>query len=135
MKRLAVLLGMVVMLGLGGLAGAYDDPPSIKKAMAQLHKGQKAALPSIKAELKSDSPDWKKLKDTSKIIVTLSESITDLEPPKGDKEDYAKLSKAYLGSAKDLNAASEAEDVAKAKSAAGKLGASCKSCHDAHKGK
>ncbi|HEY2156657.1 MAG TPA: cytochrome c [Isosphaeraceae bacterium] len=135
MKRLAVLLGMVALLGLGGLAGAYDDPPSIKKAMGQLHKGQKAALPSIKAELKSDSPDWKKVKDTSKIIVTLSESITDLEPPRGDKENYAKLSKAYFANAKGLNEAAEAEDAAKAKAAVGKLFSTCKTCHESHQAK
>ena len=134
-KRLAVLLGMVVTLGLGGLAGAYDDPPTIKKVMAQLHKGQKSALSSVKAEIKSASPDWKTIKDTSKTIVTLSESITDLEPPKGDKAGYGKLSKAYATLAHELSDSAEAEDSTKTAAAAKKLSSTCKACHDAHKGK
>jgi cytochrome c556 len=138
MKRLAVMLGMVAVLGLcalGGRAEGQDDAPSIKKVMGKLHGKGKGLLPAVGKALQSDSPNWPDVKKGSKLIVDLSKTIVDVEPPKGDKEDYSKLSKAYLASATDLNEAAEAEDVGKAKAAAKKLGTSCKTCHDAHKGK
>ncbi len=138
MKRLAVMLGMVAVLGLGGLgglAGAQDDAPSIKKVMGKLHGKGKGLLPAVKKALQSDSPNWPEVKKGSKLIVELSKTIVDVEPPRGDKEHYSTLSKAYLASATDLNEAAEAEDSNKAKAALGKLGASCKTCHEAHQTK
>jgi hypothetical protein len=137
MKRLAMMVGMVATLGLvglGGLAGAQDDAPSIKKIMGQLHKGQKALLPGIQAQLKGGSPDWGEVKKGSKLIVDLAGTLPSLEPPKGEKESYAKLSKAYLASAKNLKEAADAEDLNKAQASAKKLGGTCKTCHAAHKG-
>ena len=55
------------------------------------------------------------------------------DPPKGDKEGWEKLAKAYAASGKSLAEAAEKEDAAKAKAATKKLQTSCKACHDAHK--
>ena len=134
-KRLAVMLGMVAVFGLGALgslADAQDEAASIKKVMGKLHKGQKALLPSVKKALQSDSPNWGDIKKGSKVIVELAMTITEAEPPKGDKAAYNKLMSAYLASAKDLNEAAEAEDAAKAKASLGKLSGTCKTCHQAH---
>ncbi len=137
MKRLAVMLGMVAVLGLGavgGLAVAQDDAPSIKKVMGKLHGKGKGLLPAVGKSLQAPTPDWPEIKKGSKLIVDLASTITDVEPPKGEKEAYSKLSKAYLASAKDLYEAADAEDAGKAKAAAKKLGGTCKTCHSAHKG-
>jgi cytochrome c556 len=137
-KRLAMMLGMVAVLGLGLLGGSaegrQDEAASIKKVMGKLHGKGKGLLPAVSKALQSDSPNWAEVKKGSKLIVDLSRTIVDVEPPKGDKENYNKLSKAYLASATDLHEAAEAEDAAKAKAAAKKLGGTCKTCHSAHKG-
>jgi cytochrome c556 len=132
-----MMVGMVATLGLvglGGMAGAQDDAPSIKKVMGQLHKGQKALLPSIQAQLKTESPNWGDVKKASTLIVDLAGALPSLEPPKGEKGSYAKLSKAYLASAKNLKDAADAEDLDKSRASAKKLGGTCKTCHAAHKG-
>jgi hypothetical protein len=137
MKRLAVMLGTVAIFGLGALgvpAEGQDEGASIKKVMGKLHGKGKGLLPSVGKALQSDSPNWPDIKKGSKLIVDLASTITDSEPPKGDKADYNKLSKAYLASAKELNEAAEAEEAGKAKAAAKKLTTTCKTCHSAHKG-
>lgn len=136
-KRLAVMLGMVAVFGLGALgslADAQDEGASIKKVMGKLHGKGKGLLPSVGKALQSESPNWGEIKKGSKVIVELAMTITEAEPPKGDKAAYNKLMAAYLASAKDLNEAAEAEDAGKAKAAAKKLGGTCKTCHTAHKG-
>ena len=62
MKRIACMTGVLAMVIAGALvtgrAGAGDDAASIKDLMGKLHKGAKAPLNQVKAQLKSDSPDW-----------------------------------------------------------------------------
>lgn len=137
-KRLALMMGTVAVLGLigiGGQAEGQDDAPSIKKVMGKLHGKGKPLLPGVKKALQADPPSWPDIKKSSKLIAELSATIVDVEPPKGDKENYSKLSKAYLASAKDLQEAADAEDADKAKASVGKLFASCKTCHQAHQKK
>jgi cytochrome c556 len=135
-KRFATMAGVVALLGLVvGIAGAYDDPaPTIKQAMGKLHKAGTGALPTVKKALAAPTPDWDGIQTTTKLISDLSAAITEQEPPKGDKEAYAKLSKAYAAEAKHLKEAADAKDAAQAKKSVGKLGATCKTCHSAHKG-
>jgi hypothetical protein len=136
-KRLALMMGTVAVLGLigiGGQAEGQDGAASIKKVMGKLHGKGKGLLPSVGKALQADTPDWPAIKKGSKLIVDLASTITDVEPPKGDKEAYNKLSKAYLASAKNLLEAADAEDSGKAKAAAKKLMGTCKTCHTAHKG-
>jgi cytochrome c556 len=134
-KRFAMMMaGLAALLGVAGLAGAQDDKPTIKQAMAKLHgKSATAALPSIKKALAADSPDWKGVQKTSKLVADLSVTITELKPPKGDQADYTKLSKTYATNAKALKDAADKEDAAAAKAAVGKLFGSCMPCHKSHK--
>jgi hypothetical protein len=135
-KRFAMMMaGLAALLGIAGLAGAQDDKPTIKQAMGKLHKAGTGALPSIKKALAADTPDWKGIQKTTKLIAEISATIIELEPPKGDQADYTKQSKAYATNAKALKDAADKEDAAASKAAFGKLNASCKSCHDLHKGK
>lgn len=137
-KRLALMMGMAAVLGLVGIgsqAEGQDSAPSIKKVMGKLHNKQKGLLPAVGKALQSESPNWTEIKKGSKLIADLSSTIVDVEPPKGDKENYMKLSKAYMETAKDLQSAAEAEDAEKAKAAAKKLGGTCKTCHQAHQAK
>lgn len=134
MKRLVLTTaGVLATIGLAGLVGADAPSPTIKQAMAKLHKGATAALPSLKKALGEGSPDWKGIKTTATLISELSAAITDQSPPKGDKANYMTLSKAYASTASDLKEAAEKEDLTAAKAALGKLQGSCMTCHKAHK--
>ncbi len=134
----ASVLGVLAFVAwTGSPAGAQsddDDVPTIKEIMAKLHKGAKAPLNAVKAELKSESPDWTKVEVDAKIIDKFGTLLTKTDPPKGSKASYEKLTKAYASSAKALEDAAEKQDLPKAREATKKLGGSCQACHKAHKG-
>ena len=140
MRALLCATSVLVMLLIAGLvtgpAGAQDDEkvPSVKKIMGVLHKGAKGHLNKVKAALKGDSPDWAEVLKDAKAIAKNGAYLAKNDPPKGDKENWEKLAKAYASSGKALEEAAEKEDLAKAKAATKKLSTSCKTCHDAHKG-
>ena len=134
MKRLICLASATMMLALVAVAGA-EDTPSIKQIMAKLHKGAKAPMGQLKGALKAETPNWPEVQALSKEFVVLGAGLAKQTPPRGEKAAYEKLATAYFETSKELDDAAKAEDKAKANAAFGKLGASCKSCHQAHKGK
>jgi hypothetical protein len=119
-----------------GEASSQDGAtPSIKDVMNKLHKGATSPLAKLKTQLSAPSPDWGTLEKETKDFVILGAALAKNDPPKGEKASWIKLSDAYFEDAKALDSAVKAHDVAAAKAAHGKLAASCKSCHGAHKGK
>ena len=76
MKRVACMFGVLALVIAGALvtgqAGAGDEAASIKDLMGKLHKGAKAPVNQLKAQFKSDSPDWAKIKTDAKEIDSLS---------------------------------------------------------------
>jgi hypothetical protein len=133
MKRLVCMSSTLTVLALLAGAGA-DETPTIKQLMQKLHKGAKAPLTTLKTALKAESPDWKAVQDQSKDVVILGAGLAKGEPPRGEKTSFVKLANAYYENAKDLDDAAKKQDKAEAQAALSKLGASCKSCHAAHKG-
>lgn len=129
MKTFSVLMTAFAV----GLLGAASAPPTIKKAMAELHKGKTAALPTISSAIKAEPPDWKEIQKLSKVIAELGESLTKNDPPKGDKDDYLKVAKAYAASTKSLDEAALTENLTDVKASITKLQSTCKACHTAHK--
>jgi cytochrome c556 len=132
----ASLLGLLsVVAWTSRPAGAQsdDETPTIKQIMGKLHKGAKAPLTTVKAELKGDSPDWSKVATEAKVIEKYGAYLPKADPPRGDKASYEKLAKAYAKNAKALNTAAEKEDLAKAKDATKNLGGSCQACHKSHR--
>ncbi len=140
MRSLMCVASVLVLLAVAGWAShsadaaSDDETPSIKKIMQVLHKGPKAALGTVKTSLKSDTPDWEKVVKDAETIAKYGAFMSKNDPPKGEKEDYDKLAKAYETNAKDLKSAAEKEDLKAARAASKKLGDSCKACHSAHKG-
>ena len=65
---LCSLLTVVALSSRPAGAQSDGDTPTIKEIMAKLHKGSKAPLTAVKAELKTDSPDWAKVKTEATII-------------------------------------------------------------------
>src|SRR4051794_30586480 len=123
MKRLISGAGVVLtILMVTVLAGAQDDKtPSIKDVMNKLHKGANAPLGKLGKALKSDSPNWKEIQNSTKDFVILGASLGKNDPPKGEKASWAKLSDTYFSNAKALDDAAKAEDKSAAVAAHGKL--------------
>ncbi len=134
MKRLACAASALAVLVLA--AGADNaETATAKQLMNTLHKGANAPLTRLKTALKSETPDWKTVQDASKELVVLGEGLPKTEPSRGDKAQYEKLATSYYDDARALDDAAKVEDKSQAQAALGKLGASCKTCHTAHKGK
>ena len=131
LKPMACVAGILAVLIIS--AGADDATPSIKEVMGKLHKGTSSPLAKLKTALKADTPDWKAVQNLSKDFVTLGACLAENKPPRGDESAYEQLAKAYYENAKSLDAAAKAEDKAGAQAALNKIGASCKTCHAAHK--
>jgi cytochrome c556 len=133
MKRLMCLASTLATMAL--LAGATtQESATIKEVMDNLHKGGNAPLAKLKTALKAESPDWTKVQELTKDFIKFGALLEKNEPPRGDKADFEKLAKAYYKNAKALDDAAKAEDKGKAQAALNKIGASCKTCHTAHKG-
>ena len=138
MKRLVCLAGALAVVGLAGLsaslAGAADEKAAtIKEVMDALHKGAKSPLAQLKAELKAESPDWAKIKMTTKEFVTYGAALPKNDPPRGDSADFKKLATSYYNAAKAVDEAAQKEDKSAAQAAFSKLTGMCKTCHAAHK--
>ena len=138
MKSLICAVSVMSLLVAVGVVnrtvGAADDAPAtIEKIMETLHKGKKSRLATLKTALKSPSPDWSTVQKETKTYAKYAADLPKNDPPKGDAADFKKLAKAFAGYAKNLDEAAKKEDLASAKTAFGKIGGSCKSCHDAHR--
>jgi cytochrome c556 len=128
---LGVLTAMLAIATAG--RAADEDTPSIDKIMDTLHKGRKSPLATLKGALRSQSPDWAAVQKETKTYAKYAAYMPKNKPPKGDDSSFQKLAKAFATNAKALDDAAKKEDLTATKAAFGKLGGSCKSCHDAHK--
>jgi cytochrome c556 len=142
MKRIACMMGVVAVVIAAALvtsqagagAGAAAEPTSIKDVMDALHKGAKSPLAQLKTQLKAETPNWAEIQGETKEFVTIGASLAKFEPPKGDAADYKSQATTYYSNAKALDEAAQKKDLAATKKAFGKISASCKDCHTAHKG-
>ncbi len=133
---MGVVLAVLVMAGLAsGPVGASSDEetPSIKKVMKKLNSGKNAAVNKVKAALKGDSPDWSAVQEQSKIIATLTSALPKNDPPRGDKESYDKLAKAFASAGKTLDESAKKEDLDGSRDAMKKISSSCMPCHKSHR--
>lgn len=132
-KKLALLVGPVLLITAAIASGAGEETPSIKDVM-KLNKGAKSPLAQLKTKLSEETPDWAGLEKLSKEFVDLTAALVKNDPPKGDAASWKKLSDAYHAEAKALADAAKSKDKAAAVAAQKKLATSCKSCHSVHKG-
>lgn len=110
-----------------------DETPSVKKIMNKLHKGSTSQTSVLKKQAQANPLDWEAIGKTTKDFVILGAAMAKNDPPRGDKEEWKKLAVKYFDNAKALDDAAEAKDIDKLKAAQKSMGASCKTCHDAHK--
>ncbi len=137
MKRLACVLGVVGLLMVVAStrpAGAEgDETPTVKVVMEKLHKGANSPLGQLKKASQAEKPVWAAVQKTTKDFVILGADLEKNDPPKGEKASWKKFADKYYATAKELDDAAAGKDLEKTKAAVKSLGASCKSCHDAHK--
>jgi cytochrome c556 len=129
-------MAVLVMATLApGPAGAFSDEgtPSIKKVMTKLHKGKTAPLNTLKAALKNNSPNWTKVQEEAKIYATYSAAMPKNDPPRGDKESFEKLAKAYASAGKSLEDSAEKEELKGSRDALKSISTSCIPCHKSHR--
>jgi cytochrome c556 len=125
---------LAAMLAAGTLSRAADDEtPGIDQIMEKLHKGRKSTMATLKTALKSQSPDWASVQKETGTYAKYAAYMPKNKPPKGDEASYQKLAKAFAANSKALDEAAKKEDLGATKAAFGKIGGSCKSCHDAHR--
>jgi cytochrome c556 len=133
----ASLLAFVTIACLAvGAAAARDDDdetPSIKTVMQKLHKGAKSPLNTVKAALKGASPDWDDLQTQAKLFKKYGEALEKNDPPRGKKDAYLKLAKAYASNAKSFEEAAERENLKGARESFKKIQNSCMPCHQSHR--
>ncbi|HEY7159235.1 MAG TPA: hypothetical protein VH575_35150 [Gemmataceae bacterium] len=129
----AVLMGLAVSWT---PSSAEDDKePSIKAIMTKAHKGGNSLLAKVGQDLKAADPNWDDVQMKTKELVKLGTSLGKNEPPKGGKESWEKLTKSYVDTAKQFDAAAQKMEKTKAVTAHTKLTKMCMTCHKAHKGK
>jgi cytochrome c556 len=131
----ACALGVLAAMLAAATAGraADDETPSIDKIMEKLHKGRRSTMATLKTALKSQSPDWGTVQKETGTYAKYAGYMPKNKPPKGDDASYQKLAKAYAANSKAMDDAAKKEDLVATKAAFGKVGGSCKSCHDAHR--
>jgi hypothetical protein len=139
MKRLAWVTGLLALCGLlnlatTGPAGAQGSKtPPIKEVMKKLHAGANSPLTTLRADLQDEQPDWPTVQRATREFVTLGAALGKNNPPKGDKQSWAKLTAQYLEHAKALDTAAQRKDKRAALAAHTRLNDSCKGCHTAHR--
>ncbi len=139
MRPLFCAGGVLAVLLLAGFAAATagassdEETPSIKKVMQVLNKGKAAPVNAVKAALKGDSPDWTKVQKEAKVIATYGAALPKSDPPRGGKESYEKLAKAFASAGESLESAATKEDLSGARDAFKKIATSCMPCHKDHK--
>jgi cytochrome c556 len=132
----AGVFAVLIMAGLvSGPAGATsdDETPSIKKVMSKLHKGKTAPLSVLKTALKGESPDWTTVQKEAKTYATYSAAMPKNDPPRGEKESYETLAKAYASAGKSLEESAEKEELKGSRDALKTITNSCMACHKNHR--
>ena len=112
-------------------ASAAAKDVTISEIMKKGH-GAKGLLKAIGKEVKEGK--WDEAKDDAELLKLFGEGLGKIPPEKGSKESWKKLTDKYKEQTADVYKAVEKKDAKKAGDSLGKIGKSCKECHDAHKG-
>ena len=130
-KWVSVAVGLAAVIAVTGTLLAADL--TVKDVMKKAHAGPNSLLANIGKDLKDDDPEWADIQKETKDLVELGTALGKNDPPKGDKDSWKSLTKAYLDNAKALDAAAQKKDKATAQSYHAKLMGACKACHMAHR--
>ena len=116
-----------------GPGSAARSNPKIKEIMAKIGKGPHALQGSLGDALKQAEPAWDTIQPKTQEYALLTSEMGKLEPVKGNKDSWAKLTSAFAESAAELEHAAQAKDKDKTREALDSLGGSCMACHRSHR--
>jgi hypothetical protein len=102
--------------------------------MTKIAKGPEALTGQLGKALAADTPAWDNIQPQAAEYSRLATELTQLDPPRGTKESWSKLTLAYADSAIALDKAAQAKDLAAVKTAHQHLSNSCNECHRQHRG-
>jgi cytochrome c556 len=125
------LAAFALTVSVGGLIAADDKVPTVSEIMKVGHAGGKSLIAKTKAAVKAEK--WDEAKVPADALKVFGEALGKNKPEKGDAESWKKLADKYKASTAAAAAAVEKKDAKAVGEALGKIGTSCKECHDAHK--
>ena len=117
----------------GGPAQGPRSNPKIKEIMTKIGKGPQALQGFLGEAIKQPEPAWETIQPKTREFAQLAAELKDLEPTRGTKDSWAKLSLAFAESAAELDHAAQSKDKNQTKETLDTLGSSCMACHRAHR--
>ncbi len=118
----------------GGMpGGGGPGAAGIKQIMIKLAKGPNSLTPVIGNELSQDPTPWETIQAQTKEYSQSASEMGKYNPPRGTKESWLTLSKAFADLAAELDRAAGAKNKETARTAHDALKNSCKACHDEHR--
>ena len=128
--RAVLRLGAAILF----VAGAANaDGPTVKEIMGKANKPTGIYF-NLGLDLKDDNPSWPDIQQEAKDLAKLAAALRQATLPRGDKESWDNLTKAYAGNAKALEQATAKMDQKAAQAAHAKMGGdACMTCHKAHR--
>jgi cytochrome c556 len=135
MKNWFVMLAVAMIAVGAATVGAFEDKPADTEAiMRALFKGAGSKSANLKKQTEAASPDWSTIQKSTKEIAELGSTLGKGEPHKGDKESWKKLTGKFAKDTLALDESAQAKNLGSLQAGQKTLGASCKSCHNAHRG-
>ena len=132
--RVAVVIALAafaVTVGVGSLTAADDKVPTVSEIMKVGHAGGKSLIAKVKTAVKGEK--WDDAKVPADALKLFGEGLGKNKPEKGDAESWKKLADKYKTNTAAVVAGVEKKDAKAVGEALGKIGGSCKECHDVHK--
>jgi hypothetical protein len=134
MKRMVILATLILTATLTPrpAEGRDEKAPSTKDIMGKVGKPS-GLYSSVAKELREADPMWDEVQQQTKEMAKLLASLGSLTPPKGDKDSWTKLTKAFAENAKALETATTKMDLKASRDISKKMMDSCKGCHTVHR--
>jgi cytochrome c556 len=107
--------------------------PKIKEIMEKVGKGPAALQGSLGEAIKQTPPAWDTIQSKSKEYSDLASQLSKLDPIKGEKDSWNKLTLAFAETAAGLDKSAMAKDKDHTQEALDGLGSSCMACHRQHR--
>jgi hypothetical protein len=134
MKRMAILATLVLAATFTPrpAEGRDEKAPTTKDIMGKVGKPT-GLYPSVAKELREADPIWEEVQQQTKEMTKLLATLGQATPPKGDRESWGKLTRAFADNAKALETAAAKMDLKAARDVSKKMNDSCKGCHTVHR--
>lgn len=115
----------------GPMADSAGSPSN--QIMVKIGRGPNSLSSLLEQELKADPTPWDTIQPQAAEYAKLAAEFGKHQPPRGDKDSWTNLTRAFADHASALDRAAKAKDLMAAKEAHASLGATCLGCHRDHR--